>query len=62
MVSPGYTDPLKFVDGNPYGVSHSTGADNDEPLGDAEEDAIDHLVERVVTVTGQLLRGRAATG
>ncbi len=62
LVSPGYTDPLKFADGNPYGVSHSTGADNDEPLGDAEENAIDHLVERVVTVTGQLLRGRATTG
>jgi NAD(P)H dehydrogenase (quinone) len=59
LVSPGYTDPLKFVDGNPYGVSHATGADNDEPLGDAEEDAIGHLVERLVTVTGQLLRGRA---
>jgi NAD(P)H dehydrogenase (quinone) len=62
LVPPGYTDPVKFSDGNPYGVSHATGADNDEPLGDDEEHAIDHLAERVVTVTGQLLRGRAATG
>ena len=31
LVSPGYTDPVKFADGNPYGVSHATGADNDEP-------------------------------
>ena len=25
IVPPGYTDPLKFADGNPYGVSHVTG-------------------------------------
>ena len=60
LVPPGYTDPLKFVDGNPYGVSHATGAENDEALGDAEDDALDHLAERLVTITGQLLRGRAA--
>lgn len=60
LVPPGYTDPLKFVDGNPYGVSHATGAENDEPLGDPEDDALDHLAERLVTVTGQLLRGREA--
>lgn len=61
LVCPGYTDPVTFVDGNPYGVSHATGEDNDEPLDDAGEDAIDHLVDRVVTVTGQLLRGRASS-
>ncbi len=60
VVAPGYTDQLKFVDGNPYGVSHATGGDNDEPLGEAEKDALDHLVQRVVTVTGELLRGRAS--
>ncbi|QBR91994.1 NAD(P)H:quinone oxidoreductase type IV [Nocardioides euryhalodurans] len=60
LVAPGYTDPVKFVDGNPYGVSHATGADNDEPLGDAEDDALAHLAERIVTVTGQLKRGREA--
>ena len=59
LVSPGYTDPVKFADGNPYGVSHATGADNDEPLGQEERDALQHLVERVVSVTGDLLRGRA---
>lgn len=58
LVPPGYTDPLKFADGNPYGVSHATGASNDAPLGDAEEDALQHLAERVVEITGQLLRGR----
>jgi NAD(P)H dehydrogenase (quinone) len=60
LVSPGYTDEVKFVDGNPYGVSHATGPDNDDDLGKPEHDALDHLVERIVTVTGQLLRGRAS--
>ncbi len=60
VVSPGYTDAVKFVDGNPYGVSHATGADNDEPLGDAQEEALDHLTERIVRITGELLRGRAS--
>jgi NAD(P)H dehydrogenase (quinone) len=60
LFPPGYTDPVKFEEGNPYGVSHATGGDNDEPLGDAQENALDHLVERLVDVTGQLLRGRAS--
>jgi len=51
LVPPGYTDPVKFADGNPYGVSHGTGADGDVPLGDVEEAALDHLVERVLDVT-----------
>jgi len=59
LVPPGYTDPVKFAEGNPYGVSHATGADNDAPLGDEQEDALRHLAERVVTVSGDLLRGRA---
>lgn len=50
----GYTDPLKFVDGNPYGASHVTGANNDEPLGDADIDALRHLASRVVTVSERL--------
>ncbi|MFB9377000.1 NAD(P)H-dependent oxidoreductase [Kineococcus gynurae] len=54
IVPPGYTEGLKFVDGNPYGVSHVTGGDNDIPLGDAEKAALDHLARRVVTVAGRL--------
>lgn len=54
VVAPGYTDPTKFVDGNPYGASHVTGADNDAPLGDADIAALDHLATRVVTVAGKL--------
>jgi NAD(P)H dehydrogenase (quinone) len=58
LVTPGYTDPVKFADGNPYGVSHATGADNDAPLGEQEHDALRHLVERIVDVTEHLKRGR----
>ncbi|MBP2367447.1 flavodoxin family protein [Pseudonocardia parietis] len=54
VVAPGYTDPAKFVDGNPYGASHVTGANNDAPLTDADNDALDHLASRVVTVAGRL--------
>jgi NAD(P)H dehydrogenase (quinone) len=54
LVPPGYTDPTKFVDGNPYGVSHVTGATNDAPLGDAEFAALDHLAQRIVTIAAKL--------
>ena len=54
IVAPGYTDPLKFADGTPYGVGHVTGPDNADPVGDAEEAALDHLVERVLDVARKL--------
>ncbi|KAJ1684521.1 hypothetical protein LUZ63_020276 [Rhynchospora breviuscula] len=54
VVPPGYTDALKFADGNPYGVSHATGANNDAPLGDTETAALDHLAQRVVSVAQRL--------
>jgi NAD(P)H dehydrogenase (quinone) len=54
VAAPGYTDPLKFADGNPYGVSHVTGPTNDAPLSDAEEAALDHLATRVVTIASRL--------
>ncbi|GLY04668.1 NAD(P)H:quinone oxidoreductase [Actinoplanes sp. NBRC 101535] len=54
VVAPGYTDPLKFADGNPYGVSHVTGGGNDTPLGDAQLAALDHLATRIVTIAGKL--------
>jgi NAD(P)H dehydrogenase (quinone) len=54
VVAPGYTDPLKFVDGNPYGVSHVTGGNNDVPLGEPELVALDHLAQRIVSVAGKL--------
>jgi NAD(P)H dehydrogenase (quinone) len=54
VVAPGYTDPLKFADGNPYGVSHVTGATNDAPVTDAEYAALDHMAQRIVTIAGRL--------
>jgi NAD(P)H dehydrogenase (quinone) len=54
VVAPGYTDPSKFVDGNPYGVSHVTGGSNDAPLTDVDFNALDHLAERIVSVAGKL--------
>jgi NAD(P)H dehydrogenase (quinone) len=54
IVSPGYTDPVKFTDGNPYGVGKVTGAGNDEPLDDTDYHALDHLAERAVEVARKL--------
>lgn len=56
LVPPGYTDPLKFTDGNPYGVSHVTGQDNRAPLTSVEHDALDHLVTRILRIAGRLSR------
>jgi NAD(P)H dehydrogenase (quinone) len=54
VVAPGYTDPSKFVDGNPYGVSHVSGPGNDAPFTDVDFAALDHLTHRVVTTAGRL--------
>jgi NAD(P)H dehydrogenase (quinone) len=54
VVAPGYTDPSKFVDGNPYGVSHVTGGSNNAPLTDVEFAALDHLTTRIVSIAGKL--------
>jgi NAD(P)H dehydrogenase (quinone) len=54
VVAPGYTDPVKFRDGNPYGVSHVTGGNNDAPLTDDVLAALDHMAERIVRIAGKL--------
>jgi NAD(P)H dehydrogenase (quinone) len=54
IVAPGYTDPIKFADGNPYGVSHITGADNTAALTDTTTAALRHLAKRVVAIAGRL--------
>jgi NAD(P)H dehydrogenase (quinone) len=61
LVPPGYTDGVKFVDGNPYGVSHVTGPENKVELSDATVAALDHLARRVVTVTDRLVGSPADT-
>jgi len=58
IVAPGYTDPVKFVDGNPYGVSLVSTHDNIHQF-DAEPDravgnALDHLARRVVATADRL--------
>lgn len=57
IVPPGYTDGVKFADGNPYGVSHVTGPDNKAELSDATSAALDHLARRVVSVADRLAPG-----
>lgn len=52
IVPPGYTDQVKFNDGNPYGVSKVTGASTE--LDDNDNAALDHLVTRVLTITDKL--------
>lgn len=54
IVAPGYTDALKFVDGNPYGASLIASRDNISEFDDATNDALDHLARRVVEVTSRL--------
>lgn len=56
VAAPGYTAQLKFVDGNPYGVSHVTGADNQNELEQATIDALEHMTLRVLDV-GRKLAG-----
>src|SRR5688572_5779007 len=60
VVAPGYTDSNKFVDGNPYGVSHATGPTNDAPLTPVEHTALDHLVTRAIAVAAHLKAGASA--
>jgi NAD(P)H dehydrogenase (quinone) len=52
IVPPGYTDEVKFEDGNPYGVGKVTGEGSD--LGETDRAALDHLVRRVLDVAGRL--------
>jgi NAD(P)H dehydrogenase (quinone) len=54
IVPPGYTDPLKFVDGNPYGVSLTSTHDNINEFDDPTNAALEHLARRVVAVADRL--------
>lgn len=54
IVAPGYTDPLKFADGNPYGVSHVTGPENQNELQPQTIDALEHMTKRVLSIAGRL--------
>jgi NAD(P)H dehydrogenase (quinone) len=52
IVAPGYTDDVKFADGNPYGAGKVT--DETTDLEEPDLDAIDHLVERALHVADRL--------
>jgi NAD(P)H dehydrogenase (quinone) len=54
IVPPGYSDPLKFVDGNPYGASLTATHDNISEFDDPTTDALEHLAKRVVAVADRL--------
>lgn len=56
IVPPGYTDPVKFGDGNPYGVGHVTGPNNQNELSEATVAALDHLARRVVWVASGMAK------
>jgi NAD(P)H dehydrogenase (quinone) len=60
VVSPGYTDPSKFVDGNPYGTSHVSGKSEKKPVDDITRMAAAVQAKRVVAVAESLRDGRAA--
>ncbi|MEV8514185.1 NAD(P)H:quinone oxidoreductase [Dactylosporangium sp. NPDC051484] len=47
IVAPGYTDPAKFADGNPYGTSH-TDANGTQPVHDVTRASARVQAERVV--------------
>lgn len=58
IVPPGYTDPSKFTDGNPYGVGFVSGQ-GDQP-GAVEFTAMAHEITRLAEVAEHLQHGRAA--
>jgi NAD(P)H dehydrogenase (quinone) len=59
IVSPGYTDPVKFQDGNPYGASH-TSANGANPPGELELASVAYSATRATQIAAQLKRGAAA--
>lgn len=59
VAAPGYTSPLKFADGNPYGTSHVAGQ-GDIPVSDAVRAAAVYQGERVALLAGALKAGLAA--
>lgn len=52
-VTPGFTQPSKFIDGNPYGTSHVDGQGNN-PVDEVTRTAARVQAERVVRVAAQL--------
>ena len=58
IVPPGYTDPSKFVDGNPYGASHVS-ANGANPPQEQDLTAVAYSAKRATEIAAQLKRGAA---
>jgi NAD(P)H dehydrogenase (quinone) len=56
IVPPGYTDPIQFKSGNPYGTSHVAG---DGAPGDVVLQAARHQARRAVEIAAAIKAGRA---
>lgn len=59
VAAPGYTDPIKFADGNPYGSSH-VGGQGDIPIAESTLAAAAYQGERVAKLAAALKYGLAA--
>ncbi len=59
IVPPGYTDPLKFQDGNPYGAAHIS-ANGANPPQDEDLNAVAYSAKRAVEIAARLKRGTSA--
>jgi NAD(P)H dehydrogenase (quinone) len=57
IVPPGYTDPVQFKSGNPYGTSHVVSGG---PPGDVALEAARYQARRAVDTAAALKAGRAA--
>lgn len=57
IVPPGYTDPIQFQSGNPYGTSHVTGSG---APGEVALEAARYQARRAVDIAASLKTGRAA--
>ena len=58
VVPPGFTDPIQFQSGNPYGASHVSGSGSFP--GETELEAASYQTRRAVEVATALRNGRAA--
>lgn len=58
LVPPGYTDPVYFQAGTPYGASAVVGGNADQPPTEADLAAARHQGARVAQITTQVLAGK----
>ncbi|MET7993408.1 NAD(P)H:quinone oxidoreductase [Amycolatopsis sp. NPDC005232] len=59
LVTPGYTDPVQFATGTPYGPSHADGQGT-IPISDETKASARYAGSRIANVTRDLVNGRAA--